>query len=51
MPKTIVRDNESIEDTLARFRRDVKRSGNLAKARSKEYYDKPSVEKKNKRKK
>jgi len=46
MAKTIVRENESIEDALRRFKRDVSRSGTLAQARKKEYYEKPSVQKK-----
>ena len=46
MAKTIVRENETIEDALRRFKRDVSRSGNLAQARKKEYYEKPSVTKK-----
>jgi len=46
MAKTIVKENESIEDVLRRFKRDVSRSGNLAQARKKEYYEKPSVTKK-----
>ncbi len=50
MPKTIVREKESIEDALRRFKRDVSRSGTLAEARKREYYEKPSVTRKNKRK-
>ena len=46
MAKTIVRENETIEDALRRFKRDVSRSGTLAQARKKEYYQKPSVERK-----
>ncbi len=46
MAKTIVKENESIEDALRRFKRDVSRSGTLAQARKKEYYEKPSVTKK-----
>ncbi|MGD9964735.1 MAG: 30S ribosomal protein S21 [Candidatus Izemoplasmatales bacterium] len=46
MAKTVVRENETIEDALRRFKRDVSRSGNLAQARKKEYYEKPSVTKK-----
>ncbi len=46
MAKTVVRENESIEDALRRFKRDVSRSGTLAQARKKEYYVKPSVTKK-----
>ena len=46
MAKTIVKENESIEDALRRFKRDVSRSGTLAQARKKEYYEKPSVQRK-----
>ncbi|TVP96237.1 MAG: 30S ribosomal protein S21 [Acholeplasmatales bacterium] len=46
MAKTVVRDNESLEDALRRFKRDVSRSGTLAEARKREYYVKPSVSKK-----
>ena len=42
MPKTIVRENESIEDTLKRFKRDVARAGTLAELRKREYFLKPS---------
>ena len=50
MPKTIVKENETIEDALRRFKRDVSRSGTLAEARKREYYLKPSVSKKLKQK-
>lgn len=50
MAKTVVRENESIEDALRRFKRDVSRSGTLAEARKREYYLKPSVSKKLKQK-
>ncbi|MFH5880827.1 MAG: 30S ribosomal protein S21 [Candidatus Izemoplasmataceae bacterium] len=46
MAKTVVRDNETLEDALRRFKRDVSRSGTLAEARKREYYVKPSVSKK-----
>ena len=46
MAKTVVKENESIEDALRRFKRDVSRSGTLAEARKREYYLKPSVQKK-----
>lgn len=48
MAKTVVRNNESLEDALKRFKRDVSRSGTLQEARKREYYIKPSVSKKNK---
>ena len=50
MPKTVVKENENIEDALRRFKRDVSRSGTLAEARKREYYLKPSVSKKLKQK-
>lgn len=50
MSKTVVKENESIEDALKRFKRDVSRSGTLKQARDKKYYVKPSVTKKAKRK-
>lgn len=46
MSKTIVREKESIEDALRRFKRDVSKSGTLAEARKREYYVKPSVDRK-----
>ena len=46
MPKTVVREKESIEDALRRFKRDVSKSGTLAEARKREYYVKPSVDRK-----
>lgn len=42
MPKTIVRDNESLEDALKRFKRDVSRAGTLQEARKREHFMKPS---------
>jgi len=46
MPKTIVKDKETIDDALRRFKRDVNKSGNLAEARKREFYVKPSVDRK-----
>lgn len=46
MAKTVVRDTESIEDALKRFKRDVSKAGNLAEARKREFYIKPSVDRK-----
>jgi len=46
MAKTVVKETESIEDALRRFKRDVSRSGTLAEARKKQYYVKPSVDRK-----
>lgn len=49
MPKTIVRENETLEDALKRFKREVSRSGTLAEARKREHYLKPSDIRKMKR--
>ena len=49
MPKTVVRDNEKLDDTLRRFKREVVRSGTLQEARKREFYQKPSVTRKLKR--
>lgn len=49
MPKTVVRENETIEDALKRFKRDVSRNGVLAEARKREHYLKPSDIKKMKK--
>ncbi len=46
MPKTVVREKESLEDALRRFKRDVSKSGTLREARKRQYYIKPSVERK-----
>jgi small subunit ribosomal protein S21 len=50
MGKTIVRNNETLEDALRRFKTDVARSGTLSEARKRQYYLKPSVTKKMKAK-
>lgn len=49
MPKTVVRENETLEDALRRFKRSESRAGTLQEARKREYYVKPSVTKKMKR--
>ena len=43
------RDNESIEDTLRRFKREVRKVGVLRDARKHERYEKPSEIKKRKK--
>lgn len=49
MPKTIVRENDSLDDALKRFKRDVSRAGTLVEARKRQHYMKPSDERKEKR--
>lgn len=48
MSKTVIRENESIEDALRRFKRDVSKTGTLREARKREFYEKPSVKRKKK---
>ena len=46
MAKTIVHENASIDDALRRFKRSVSRSGTLQEYRKREFYEKPSVQRK-----
>ena len=46
MPKTIVRDNESLDEALRRFKRQVNKVGTLAEARKREFYLKPGIKRK-----
>lgn len=48
MPEIKVRDNESLESALRRFKRECAKSGVLAEVRRREHYEKPSVKKKKK---
>lgn len=46
MAKTVVRENESLEEALRRFKRQVSRTGTLAEARKREFYVKPGIKRK-----
>lgn len=46
MPKTIVCDNESLDEALRRFKRQVNKAGTLAEARKREFYLKPGIKRK-----
>ena len=46
MPRTVVRENETIDDALRRFKRQVSKNGTLAEARKREFYLKPGVRRK-----
>lgn len=46
MTKTAVRENESLDDALRRFKRQVSRTGTLAEARKREFYVKPGLKRK-----
>lgn len=43
-----VKENESLESALKRFKRQCARSGVLAEVRKREHYEKPSVKRKKK---
>ena len=48
MSEVRVRENETLESALRRFKRSCARSGILAEARRREHYEKPSVKRKRK---
>ena len=43
-----VRDNESFENALRRFKKQCERSGVFSEVKKREHYEKPSVKKKKK---
>lgn len=43
MSKVSIRDNESLDDALRRFKRQVSKAGTLEEARKRECYMKPGV--------
>lgn len=49
MSKIVVKENEQIDDTLRRFKRQVSRNGTLLEVRKREYYVKPGIKKRLKR--
>ena len=48
MAKTVVRENESLDDALRRFKRSCQKAGVLSEVRKREHYEKPSVKRKKK---
>ena len=48
MAQVIVRENESLEIALKRFKRSCARDGVMSELRKREHYEKPSVKKKKK---
>ncbi len=46
MPRTVVKENETIDDALRRFKRQVSKNGTLQEARKREFYLKPGVRRK-----
>ena len=48
MPLIKVRDDESLENALKRFKRKCEKSGILTEIKKRQHYEKPSVKKKRK---
>ena len=48
MSEVRVRENESLESALRRFKRKTARDGTIAEVRKREHYEKPSVRRKKK---
>ena len=48
MAEIRVKDNESLDSALRRFKRSCQKSGVLAECRKREHYEKPSVKRKKK---
>ena len=48
MSEVRVKENESLESALKRFKRQCARAGVMAEVRKREHYEKPSVKRKNK---
>ena len=48
MSEIRIKENESLDSALRRFKRSCARSGVLAEVRKREHYEKPSVKKKRK---
>ena len=46
MPKTIVRENETLDEALRRFKRQVNKSGVLLESRKREFYLKKGLKRK-----
>ena len=48
MSEIRIKDNESLDSAIRRFKRSCARSGVLAEVRKREHYEKPSVKRKKK---
>ena len=48
MAEIRIKDNESLESALRRFKRSCAKAGVLAEVRKREHYEKPSVKRKKK---
>ena len=48
MAEVRIKDNESLENALKRFKRQVTKAGIISEMRKREHYEKPSVKRKKK---
>ncbi|MBM4349867.1 MAG: 30S ribosomal protein S21 [Deltaproteobacteria bacterium] len=48
MPDVRIRENESFENALRRFKKQVEKTGILSEVRKREHYEKPSIKRKKK---
>ena len=48
MAEVRIKENESLENALRRFKRQVTKSGIMSEMRKREHYEKPSVKRKKK---
>ena len=48
MSQVVVKDNETLDSALRRFKRDCAKAGIMGEIRKREHYDKPSVKRKKK---
>jgi len=48
MSQVVIKDNETLDSALRRFKRDCAKAGIMGEVRKREHYDKPSVKRKKK---
>ena len=48
MSEVRIKDNETLDSALRRFKRDCAKAGIISEVRKREHYDKPSVKRKKK---
>jgi small subunit ribosomal protein S21 len=48
MPEIRIKENESFENPLRRFKKQVEKTGILSEVRRREHYEKPSIKRKKK---
>ncbi|MCL1863441.1 MAG: 30S ribosomal protein S21 [Defluviitaleaceae bacterium] len=48
MAEVVIKENESLDNALRRFKRNCSKAGIMGEIRKREHYDKPSVKRKKK---